>query len=182
VGARAFTLFSASKAFNLAGLTSAVALAGDEAQRELATMPHEVAYGASHLGAMAQAAALQDGDEWLAALLTGLDSNRLLLRDLLAQHLPDVGYRVPEGTYLAWLDCRRLGLGDDPAAVFRERARVALSPGPDFGTGGLGHARLNFATSPAILTEAVERMAAACRARGPGARVGGSGAAPPGAP
>ena len=61
---------------------------------------------------------------------------------------PTCGYQVPEGTYLAWLDCRRLGLGDDPAAVFRERGRVALSPGPDFGTGGQGHARLNFATSP----------------------------------
>ena len=170
VGARAFALFSASKAFNLAGLTSAVALAGDEAQRELAAMPHEVAFGASHVGAIAQAAALQDGDEWLKALLAGLDSNRMLLGELLAQHLPDVGYQVPEGTYLAWLDCRRLGLGTDPAAVFRERGRVALSPGPDFGTGGQGHARLNFATSPAILTEAVERMAAACRARGPGPR------------
>ena len=162
VGARAFALFSASKAFNLAGLTSAVALAGDEAQRELAAMPHEVAFGASHVGAIAQAAALQDGDEWLQALLGGLDSNRLLLRDLLAQHLPDLGYRVPEGTYLAWLDCRRLGLGDDPAAVFRERGRVALSPGTDFGTGGQGHARLNFATSPGIVTEAVERMGHAC--------------------
>jgi cysteine-S-conjugate beta-lyase len=163
VGARAFALFSASKAFNLAGLTSAVAVAGDEAQRELAAMPHEVAFGASHVGAIAQAAALQDGDEWLKALLAGLDSNRQLLRDLLERHLPDVGYRVPEGTYLAWLDCRRLGIGDDPAAVLRERGRIALSPGPDFGTGGQGHVRLNFATSPEILTEAVERMASVCR-------------------
>ena len=182
VGAQAFALFSASKGFNLAGLTSAVALAGEEAERDLARMPHEVAYGASHIGAIAQTAALRDGDEWLQALLGGLDSNRLLLRDLLARHLPDVGYRVPEGTYLAWLDCRRLGLGDDPAAVFRERGRVALSPGPDFGGGGQGHARLNFATSPGIVTQAVEKMAAASRAHGPGAPAAGSGAARPGTP
>jgi cystathionine beta-lyase len=70
---------------------------------------------------------------------------------------------VPEATYLAWLDCRALGLGPDPAAALRERGRVALSPGPDFGAGGAGHARLNFATSPQILRQAVERMTAAVR-------------------
>jgi len=88
---------------------------------------------------------------------------RQLLHDLLADRLPGVGYRVPEGTYLAWLDFRPLGLGDDPAVFLREHAQVALSPGPDFGTGGAGHARLNFATSPAVLTDAVERMARAVR-------------------
>ena len=159
VGSVAFSVFSASKGFNLAGLTSAVAIAGEDSAGEVAAMPEEVAFGASHVGSIAQAAALQEGDEWLDALLGGLDRNRLLLRDLLAEHLPEVGYRVPEGTYLAWLDCRALGLGDDPAAFFREHAKVALSPGPDFGTGGAAHARLNFATSPAILTDAVERMA-----------------------
>ena len=163
VGASAFSLMSASKGFNLAGLNAALALAGAEAAAELARMPEEAAFGASHLGVLAQAAALRDGDAWLEALLGGLDSNRRLLAELLAGHLPQVGYRVPQATYLAWLDCRALGLGTDPAAVFRERGRVALSPGPDFGTGGQGHARLNFATSPAVLAEAVERMASAIR-------------------
>ncbi len=158
VGASAFSLMSASKGFNLAGLNAALALAGAEAAAELARMPEEAAFGASHVGVLAQAAALRDGDAWLEALLGGLDSNRRLLAELLAEHLPQVGYRVPQATYLAWLDCRALGLGTDPAAVFRERGRVALSPGPGFGTGGEGHARLNFATSPAVLAEAVERM------------------------
>lgn len=163
VGSAAFSLMSASKAFNLAGLPSALATAGADAQHDLAAMPEEVAFGASHVGSLAQAAALRDGDLWLAALVSGLDENRHLLADLLAEHLPEVGYHVPEATYLAWLDCRALGLGPDPAAVFRERGRVALSPGPGFGTGGAGHARLNFATSPEILREAVERMARAVR-------------------
>jgi cystathionine beta-lyase len=70
-------------------------------------------------------------------------------------------HRAGEATYLAWLDCRALGLGDDPAEVFLRRGRVALSPGTDFGTGGAGHARLNLATSPEVLAEAVRRMAAA---------------------
>ena len=77
------------------------------------------------------------------------------------QHLPGVGYRVPEGTFLAWLDFTAVGLGDDPSAVLRERAKVALHPGPGFGLGGAGHARLNFGTSPDILCEAVQRIAAA---------------------
>ena len=161
VGASAFSLMSASKGFNLAGLNAALALAGAEAAADLARMPEEAAFGASHLGVLAQAAALRDGDAWLEALLGGLDRNRRLLAELLAEHLPLVGYRVPQATYLAWLDCRALALGTDPAAVFRERGRVALSPGPGFGTGGEGHARLNFATSPAVLAEAVVRMASA---------------------
>ena len=167
VGAAAFSVFSASKGFNLAGLTSAVVMAGEDAASELAAMPEEVAFGASHVGSIAQGAALREGDEWLDALLGGLDHNRHLLAELLATHLPEVGYRVPEGTYLAWLDLRPLGLGDDPATFLRVSAQVALSPGIDFGTGGAGHARLNFATSPAVLTEAVERMARAVRGRPP---------------
>jgi cystathionine beta-lyase len=70
-----------------------------------------------------------------------------------------VGYRVPEGTFLAWLDFTGLGLGDDPAAVLREHGKVALHPGPGFGTGGREHARLNFGTSPQILREVVDRVA-----------------------
>ena len=66
-------------------------------------------------------------------------------------------YTPPEATYLAWLDCRELGLGDDPAVTFRERG-VELSPGPQFGVEGNGFVRLNFATSPAILAETVAAM------------------------
>jgi cysteine-S-conjugate beta-lyase len=67
--------------------------------------------------------------------------------------------RPGDATYLAWLDCRALGLGDDPAEVFLGRGRVALSSGIPFGSGGAGHVRLNLATSPEVLTEAVRRMA-----------------------
>lgn len=158
VGAGAFALLSASKAFNLAGMKAALAVAGPEAVPELSRMPEEVGHGATHLGVLAQGAALRDGDAWLEALLAGLDENRRLLGRLLAEALPEVGYRPPEGTYLAWLDCRGLGLGDDPAAVFLERGRVALSAGPPFGSGGEGHARLNLATSPTVIEEAVGRM------------------------
>ena len=163
VGANAFALLSASKGWNLAGLKAAVAVAGELAVEELASLPAEVSHGASQIGVIAHVAALRGGGPWLDALLDALDANRAALGELLAAALPGVRYRPPEGTYLAWLDCRDLGLGEDPAAAFLQRGRVALSPGPDFGTGGGGHARLNFATSPEILAEAVARMAASVR-------------------
>jgi cystathionine beta-lyase len=159
----AFALLSASKAWNLAGLKAAIVVAGARATEDLARMPDEVRHGPSHFGVIAHTAGLRDGRQWLDELLGGLDANRRLLGDLLAEHLPSVGYRPPQGTYLAWLDCRALGLEDDPARVFLERGRVALNSGPSFGTGGAGHVRLNLATSPHILTDAVLRMASAVR-------------------
>ncbi|KQZ88218.1 cystathionine beta-lyase [Phycicoccus sp. Root563] len=160
-GTAAISLMSASKAFNLAGLKAAMAVPGPQARADLARIPEEVSHGASHVGVIAHRAAYLEGGPWLDALLAGLEENRRLLGSLLAQHLPEVGYREPQGTFLAWLDLRAYDLGPDPAAVLRERAKVALHPGPGFGAGGQGHARLNFGTSPEILREAVTRIAAA---------------------
>jgi cystathionine beta-lyase len=154
----AFSVLSASKAWNLAGLKAALAVAGPAAADDLARLPWWVKSGPSHVGVIAHTAALRHATDWLDDLHTGLDENRRLLAALLAEHLPLVRYRPGEATYLAWLDCRALGLGDDPAAVFLERGRVALSSGPAFGTGGAGHARLNLGTSPTLITEAVRRL------------------------
>jgi cystathionine beta-lyase len=156
---------SASKGWHLAGLKAALAVAGPAAGDDLHRMPEVVGHGASHTGVLAHTAALRYGGGWLDALLAGLDANRRLLGDLLAAHLPEVGYRPPQGTFLAWLDCRRLAdrLGPDPAAAFLERGRVALNAGDEFGTGGAGHVRLNLATSPRVITEAVRRMVSAVR-------------------
>ena len=160
-GARAVSLMSASKAFNLAGLKAAVAVPGPEAVDDLARIPEEVSHGASHLGVIAHRAAYLAGGPWLDALLEGLEANRHLLGELLAEQLPLVRYREPHGTFLAWLDFSAYDLGPDPAATLLDRAKVALHPGPGFGHGGTRHARLNFGTSPAILREAVGRIAAA---------------------
>ena len=158
---RGFSLMSASKAWNLAGLKAALAVSGPDSAALLATMPEEVSHGPSHIGVLAHCAALTAGVDWLDQLLVELDEQRHRLAELLQRELPTVGYRVPEATYLAWLDCRGLGLGDDPAQAFLERGRVAVSSGPTFGAGGDGHVRLNFATSPEMLEEAVLRMAGA---------------------
>ena len=157
---RGFSVFSPSKGWNLAALKSAVAVAGPAAVDDLRGL-HEVhTHGSSHLAEIAHVAAMDDGREWLGRLVAELDANRTLLGTLLAEHLPGVRWRAPAATYLAWLDCHALGLGDDPAAVFRARGRVALGAGPSYGRqAGRGFARLNFATSPQVLEEAVRRMA-----------------------
>ena len=155
-------IVSASKAWNIPGLKCAQIVAGSEAMHERleASLPGHLPYHAGHLGVLASLAAYEHGGEWLDALVVHLDRNRALLAELLAELLPGVGYVPPEAGYLAWLDCRSLALGDDPSAVFLERGRVALSPGPTFGEPGKGFARLNFGTSSGLLEQAVERMAA----------------------
>ena len=100
--------------------------------------------------------AFETGAPWLAEVLAYLDGNRILLAELLAEHLPEVGYRPPDGTYLAWLDCQRLGLGDTTRARCLEHG-VALTDGALCGVPG--NVRLNFATPRPILVEVVERMA-----------------------
>jgi cysteine-S-conjugate beta-lyase len=159
---RAVVLTSASKAFNLAGLKCAVAVAcSDAVARELDALPEEIGFRAGILGVVASQAAFEHGDGWLDELLAALDANRRRLGELLTEHLPDVRYQPPDAGFLAWLGCSELGLGDDPAEAFLERGRVALEPGLKYGTGGAGFARLNFGCSPALLEEAVERMARA---------------------
>lgn len=157
----AFAATSASKGWNLAGIKCGLLIAGEGAAEDLARLPEPPRFGATQLGVIAHTAALRDGGGWLDELLAALADNRRLLGDLLAEQLPAVRWQPPEATFLAWLDCRALGLGDDPAAAFLEKGRVAPSSGPMFGSGGAGHVRFNFATSPEILAEAIRRMASA---------------------
>jgi cystathionine beta-lyase len=155
-----FTFTSATKGWNIAGLKCGLAVAGAPAGVTLLTDRWE-ALLASHLGVLASVAAFTEGLPWLDAVLGQLDQNRALLTGLLAGHLPAVRYAPPQASFLAWLDCRDLGLGDDPAAVFLDKGSVALGHGPHFGAEGPGFARLNMGTSPELLEEAVRRMAAA---------------------
>lgn len=153
---------SASKAWNLAGLKCAVIATASERMRPLvAHLPQEVSWRTSQLGLIAGVAAYSAGEEWLDGMLAAVQANRTLLGGLLDAQLPGVGYEQPLASFLAWLDFRALGWGDDPAATALERAKVALSPGPMFGAPGNGFARLNFACSPEVLAEAISRLAAA---------------------
>ncbi len=159
---RAVALTSASKAFNLAGLKCAALVVTDpDVLRLTERIPLDVRYRTGLFGVIAAVAAFTECAGWLDEVVDYLDDNRALLGALLADRLPGVRYRPPEASYLAWLDFSAYGLGDDPAATLLDRGRLALSAGPEFGRLGAGFARLNLATSRALLTEAVERMAVA---------------------
>ncbi len=176
VDPRGYSLMSASKAWNLAGTKAGLLIAGEEAAGKLKELPPEVAHGASHFGVLAQTAAYRDGGPWLDSLLGGLQQNRALLGRLLDEHLPELSWTEPEGTYLAWLDFSAYGFEEDqpdggaespirgPAKFLLKNAQVALTAGHPFGTGGERRARLNFAASQQTITEAVERMGRALQA------------------
>lgn len=160
------TVTSAAKAFNVAGLKCGiVVVTAPPLRQRLLALPLRARTGYGRLGVVATMAAFTHGGEWLDAVVAYLDRNRAMLADLLADLVPGVRYRAPEATFLAWLDCGALDLGPQPGQFFLERARVALSEGSTFGSTGQGWVRLNFATSRGILTEIVERMAAAVRTR-----------------
>lgn len=162
VSRRTLTLMSASKAFNLAGLHCAFAVFGSDDQRKrFDSIPQHARGSVSSFGILASLCAFKYGQPWLDALVPYLRGNRDWLASALAERAPAIRFRPPEATYLAWLDCRALGLPEPPFDFFLERARVALGPGPDYGAPGEGFVRLNFATSRAILEQIVERMVAA---------------------
>jgi cystathionine beta-lyase len=154
VSANGTVVTSASKAFNLPALKLAFVVG--EVAGELS---EELLDHAGLLGVFAAEAAFRDGDAWLDETIATIQANHALV----ARGLP-AGVRVafpPQAGYLTWLDCRAAGLGDDPAAAFLERGRVALFPGPRFGAPGAGHARLNVGTTPSLVEEALSRLGSA---------------------
>lgn len=162
--ARTITLTSASKAFNIAGLRCALAIFGSAAlRRRFLELPRHLRGGLGTLGIEATRAAWREGGPWLEQVLAHLEANRDFVTRTVAAELPGVRLHPAEATYLAWLDCRELGLEPSPYKFFLERAKVATSDGEAFGAPGRGFVRLNFATARPILAEALERMAKALR-------------------
>jgi cysteine-S-conjugate beta-lyase len=157
----AVAVVAASKAFNIAGLKCAKLVTKDDAtRRRLLEVPMARNDSWSSLGVVASVAAYRHGDPWLAALIERLDQQRTLLGELLATHLPRARMRPLEATYLAWVDLRAYG-HERPAQVAKSRGRVWVAAGEDYHPGLSGHIRLNIATSPERLTDAVRRLASA---------------------
>lgn len=152
---------AASKTFNLAGLKTANLIIPDPdlCQRLAHTQQHSGLAGINAFGLVATQAAYTHGDDWLEQVLDYLDGNRRALEDFLAEHLPQITAARLEGTYLAWLDCRRLGLDDGALKrLLLEQARVYPESGARFGVEGQGFIRLNIACPRSILVEALERI------------------------
>ncbi|MDO9590224.1 MAG: aminotransferase class I/II-fold pyridoxal phosphate-dependent enzyme, partial [Microcella sp.] len=162
--AHSITTTSASKAWNLPGTKAAQLITTNDADEQTwQALGPMAGHGASTLGVIANTAAYRDGREWLDATVAYYDANRRLLGELLADRLPDVGYRMPEGSYIAWLDVSRLGLGDDPASALRERAGLAVTDGRACGNAGAGHVRVILATPRPIVEQIVDALVRAAQ-------------------
>lgn len=167
IAARTVTITSATKGFNIPALRCAALHFGAPALRErfFARLPARLLGSPSVTGTDATVAAWDQGQAWFDDILGRLQANRDWLARTLPQALPGVAMRLPEATYLAWLDCTALDLGMPAGQFFLERARVGLNSGEAFGERYGAFCRLNFATSPAILEQILGRMAEAVARR-----------------
>ncbi len=162
ISRRTVTLMAPSKTFNIAGLGFAFAVVQDaDVRKRLLNAQNGLVPHANLLGQVAAEAAYLHGREWLEQVMVYMQENRDFLYQYVQERLPGIKMALPEGTYLAWLDCRASGIKGNPAQFFLEKARVALNDGEDFGTGGRGFVRLNFGCPRQTLAAALERMRSA---------------------
>jgi cystathionine beta-lyase len=162
VARQTITLNGPGKTFNLPGLHLGFAVISNAQWREIWK---KASYGLiPSVNSLAQAAAIaayREGQEWLDQLLVYLEGNRDFLARTLKDRIPGIQMTRMEATYLAWLDCRGAGIPGDPFEFFLKKAQVAMMNGPEFGRGGEGFLRLNFACSRSTLAQALDRMAMA---------------------
>jgi cystathionine beta-lyase len=159
ISRRTITLMAPSKTFNLPGLYCSFAIIEDAELRQRYVKAGKGLLSHVNLfGYQAALAAYQYGQHWERELLVYLQENRDFLCDYVQQNLPGIRMARPEGTYLAWMDCRALALQPSPCEFFLQHARVALNDGAMFGPGGEGFMRLNFGCRRATLLEALERI------------------------
>jgi cystathionine beta-lyase len=165
IAKRTITLMSASKAYNIAGLKTSFMIIQDAALRERVNHARcGMVDSVNPLGMEATRVAYSEGGPWLAELKTYLQANRDWLVDAVRSRLPGVTINVPQGTYLAWLDCSALDL-DNPQQFFLEQGKVGLSAGLDFGDQHQQFVRLNFGCPRALLEEGIARMERALTTR-----------------
>jgi cystathionine beta-lyase len=156
------TLMAPSKTYNLAGLHCGFAIIPNPTlRRKWETFSQGLIPGVNITGHVAALAAFIEGQEWLDQVLQYLTANRDFLTHTLKEKLPEIGMTRMEGTYLAWLDCREAGIPGNPFEFFLREGKIALNDGSEFGRGGEGFVRLNFACPKKTLTEALDRMVAA---------------------
>lgn len=159
VAAKTITLMAPSKTFNIAGLDfSIVIIQNPELRQQVEKTRAGIVPSVNLLGQIAALAAFRDGQEWLTELMLYLEANRDLLYDFVNEKLPGIKMQRPEGTFLAWLDCRDALISGNPYEFFLNKGRVALSDGSLFGEGGDGFVRLNFGCPRSMLIEALNRM------------------------
>ena len=152
---------SPSKTFNLAGLqTSCIIIPNKELRNKFQkTLQSNGLFGTGTFGIVALQAAYEHGEEWLEQVLDYIEDNLSYLEAYVADHPPQIDVIRPQGTYLVWLDCRKLGL--DKLALkdlMLNEARVYLDEGFIFGPEGEGFERINIACPRSILIEALDHI------------------------
>jgi cystathionine beta-lyase len=158
------SMMAPSKTFNIPGLHFSFAVIPNEKHRKLMEESRRGVIGCpTMLANEAARAVYANSADWLDQLLFYLEENRDFMIDFLNTHLPEIKVIKPEGTYLVWLDCRKLELIPDPYDFFLTKAKVALNDGKAFGENGKGFVRLNFGCPRSILTEALVKMVESVR-------------------
>lgn len=158
------TAVAPSKTFNIPGLGLSCLIVRNPEHR----LAIRKAFDSLHAGnanpfsIAAFEAAYRNGKDWLDSLLVYLAGNRDCVREYLADHLPGISMTEPEGTYLLWLDCRKLDMSDDELRrFFVHRAHVGMNPGISFGAGGSGFMRMNIAAPRSVILDALQRISRA---------------------
>lgn len=161
IAAITITTMAASKTFNVAGLASSVSIISNpELKRNFEKLPNSLHLGSINLfGATALEAAYTHGHEWLGQLLVYLDNNIAFVEQYVRKNFPDIKVIRPEGTYMIWLDCRKLQerVGD-LKTFFVKTAKVGFNNGTDFGPGGDGFMRMNVGCPLTIVQESMKRI------------------------
>jgi len=158
IAQHAITFMAPSKTFNTPGLQASFAIIQNaELRQRFQAARQSLVHSINLLGLIAMRAAYSEGQAWLDDLLGYLEANRDFVYDFTTNELPGLSLAKPEGTYLAWIDCRGANL-ENPYEFFLNQAKVALSNGAIYGTGGQGFVRLNFGCPRATLEEALQSM------------------------
>ncbi len=161
LGDRLITGMAPSKTFNIAGLSTAYAVISDKKLRDRFNkrlIAYQMHMG-NLFGGVALTAAYNHGAEWLDAMKKYLEQNALLVQDFIKQEMPEVGFVLPEATYLLWLDFRKWGIS--PIKLRKamiEIGKVGLNDGLSFGADGAGFQRLNIGSPKVIIQEGLERI------------------------
>ncbi|MGL4609756.1 MAG: MalY/PatB family protein, partial [Trueperaceae bacterium] len=169
IAQRTMTLYGPTKAFNLAGLHIGFMLSQNKTLLERAKNITGYMLGFPNtMSQVATIAAFTEAEDWLEDTKAYLQANRDFIHGFIAKELPDIKSAKPQGTYMSWLDFRSLGLeankaGDPLYKFLAETAKVGLNDGPLYGAGGEGFSRINFASSRAIVEEAMVRIRDAVR-------------------
>jgi cystathionine beta-lyase len=165
IAVRTVTLNSATKSFNIPGLRCALIAFGSEDLRNRfhKRIPLKLTGSPNIVGADATVAAWNECQPWLDAVMEHLLKARNRVKDVLAVEAPEIHFHAPEATYLAWLDCSKLGLSTSAFQFFLNNARIGFSAGETFDPNCAQFVRFNFATSMPILDKILDRIVVATR-------------------